>query len=216
ASPSAAAGQGADGEAGPISDTGDMQDADDPRSDGAGAAGPASAPRPAIGRQSGAVARSDVLVVNMERIRRNAAAARSLESQADGIRAALRREFERRRDALSEEEKALAALQKSLEPDAFEARAARFEQQVRVLKLDRRRQGQALQLALRTASEQMDLALQPILAEIMAEREATIMIDNRNVVLSATALDVTQIAINRLDEALPTLEVQWPLAALPE
>ena len=151
-----------------------------------------------------------VLVVNLERIRAQSKAAQSIEQQAERIRIELQQQFDERQMALAAEEKALVALRKTLEAEAFEARAARFEQQVRLLKRERRDQSQALRQVLRRASDRMDLALQPILASIMAERQAVIMIDDRNVVLSAKALDVTQTAINRLDATLPSLEVQWP------
>lgn len=154
---------------------------------------------------------SPIVVVSLDKIRAESLAAKSIEQQTAKIRDELRNRFEERRQALAAEEKALVALRATMEPDAFEARAARFEQQVRELKKDRRDQSLALRHSLRIANEQMDRVLQPILAELMAERRAVIMIDNRDVVIGAVSLDVTQAAINRLDAKLPRLEVQWPM-----
>lgn len=154
-----------------------------------------------------------ILVVDLDWIRRQSAAARSIEAQAEKIRADLQESFEPRQRALAAEEKALVVLRKSLDANAFEARAARFEKQVRLLRRERRVQAQALRGAISEAREQLERAMQPIFADLMAEREAAIMIDNRSVVISVKALDVTQTAMKRLDAILPSLEVQWPAAA---
>ena len=154
---------------------------------------------------------SEILVVNLDKIRAQSQAAKSIEEQTNEIQEKLRSGFEERRKVLAAEEKALVALRGSMDPDAFEARAARFEQQVRALKKDRRDQSLALRRSLRSAGEQMDRVLKPILAEVMTERRAVVMIDKRDVVISAVALDVTEVVIKRLDEKLPRLEVQWPL-----
>ena len=154
---------------------------------------------------------SGVLVVNLTKIRSESQVAKSIQRQSAKIGQELQEGFETRRRALAAEEKALVALRATLDPDAFEARAARFERQVRALKKERRDQFIALRSALRSASETLDKTLRPILGELMAERGATLMIDNRDVVISAVALDVTQIAIKRLDAALPSLEVHWPV-----
>ena len=165
----------------------------------------------AQGVEAGADTPSDILVVNLTKVRSESLVAKSIERQSAKIGQDLQKGFEERRRALAAEEKALVALRASLDPDAFEARAARFERQVRELKKDRRDQFVALRRTLRNASEKLDQTLRPILAELMAERKASIMIDDRDVVISAVALDVTQIAIKRLDAALPSLEVQWPV-----
>lgn len=177
--------------------------------------GPATAPAQAQQGEAdaarSAAAGGEILVVSLEKIRNQSKASKSLAAQSAAIREQLNRDFREQQRALAAEEKALVALRSTLEPDAFEARAARFEQQVRALKKMRRDQSLALRQALRQANEKVDRVLQPILAALMAERKAVIMIDNRDVVISATSLDVTQNAINRLDAALPSLEVQWPI-----
>lgn len=148
-----------------------------------------------------------ILVVSLERIREQAQASRSIQAQAAEERRQIQDEIGAKQRALEAEERALVALRDTMEPDAFEARAARFEGQVRALKQKRRDRAEALRRALGAATDRLDAALRPILAEIMAERGALVMLENRTVVLSATALDVTAIAIKRLDAALPTLEV---------
>lgn len=151
-----------------------------------------------------------VLIVSLERVRAQSEAALSIESQAEAIRQQIQEQLGARQQALAAEEQALVALRRTLESDAFEARAARFEQQVRLLKKDRRDQADALRSALRVASDQMEAALRPILAELMAERGGSVLIDTRNVILSVKTLDITDEVIKRLDETLPSLEVRWP------
>lgn len=163
-------------------------------------------------------ASAQVVVISMETVRSQAQAARSVAAQAAQIRGAIEAELEARQQALSAEEQALVALRQELARDRggeeasaqFEARAARFEREVRLLKRDRRRIATALRDAVRIALKRLDDVLQPILWEIMEEANAVIMIDEREVVANAKSLDVTGLAIKRLDAALPSLEVQWP------
>ena len=176
------------------------------QSDGAERAPEPPTPRPVT---VWAGAESAILVVSMDQIRSRSLAAQSIERQAADFRQRLREELDSRREALRAEEKALVSLRDTLDREAFEFRAAEFERQVRQLKEERRRRANQLQAALRRATDALDTALRPILAQIMAERGAAVLIDNRNVVLSATALDVTQVAIKRLDASMPSLEVQF-------
>lgn len=149
-----------------------------------------------------------VLIVNMDRIFRDSATAQAVQDQVNALRDATQEDLRARQDALLAEERALVALRATLAADEFAARAERFQEQARALRRERTESGAQLQRALARANTELRGALQPILQQIMVERRAGVLIDNRNVVLSVTALDVTEDAIARLDAAALEIEVR--------
>jgi len=48
----------------------------------------------------------------------------------------------------------------------------------------------------------------PIVQGLMQERGANLMIDRQAIVIGAPGLDITQIAIQRLNQKMPTVKVQ--------
>jgi len=58
------------------------------------------------------------------------------------------------------------------------------------------------------ARGQVEQALGPILQGIMAERGANLMLDRNSVVLGTVDVDVTQLAVQRLNQKMPTIKVE--------
>lgn len=58
------------------------------------------------------------------------------------------------------------------------------------------------------ARQQVEQALGPILQGIMAERGANLMLDRNSVVLGTVDVDITRLAVQRLDQKMPTLKVE--------
>jgi len=59
----------------------------------------------------------------------------------------------------------------------------------------------------------IEVALEPILKSLMAERGANMVFDRGSVILSTVDVDVTPVAVQRLDKALPHVKVE--LTAVP-
>ena len=68
-------------------------------------------------------------------------------------------------------------------------------------------------LAVATARSNLRQAVRPLLLQLMTERRAQVMLEKDDVVISLTALDVTQEVIDRLDATSPTIDVQLPSEA---
>ncbi|MCE9523244.1 MAG: OmpH family outer membrane protein [Alphaproteobacteria bacterium] len=110
---------------------------------------------------------------------------------------------------------------KKLQADvqAFQKQATVLTPEVRqqkVKELENRRQAfqkkvqdrqAAIQAGLANSRTQVEKALGPILEKIMNERSANLLLDRGLVVLGASALDVTQVVIQRLNVALPKVTV---------
>jgi len=58
------------------------------------------------------------------------------------------------------------------------------------------------------ARGQVEQALGPILQGIMAERGANLMLDRNSVVLGTVDVDITQLAVQRLNQKMPTIKVE--------
>lgn len=159
------------------------------------------APEPAIS--------GSVLIINMERVLREADAARSIQRQAEEIREAIQEQLSGQQDALRQEEQELVALRQTLPPTEFSSRVDNFEKRVRQLKRVSNERGSRLQKALFEANEELKKRLRPELIAIMQERNAAVMIDERNVVISARVLDVTGEAIERLNASTPKIAIVW-------
>jgi outer membrane protein len=70
-----------------------------------------------------------------------------------------------------------------------------------------------IQTSFNQAARQVEVALDPILQAIMRERGANMVLDRSAVIVATTDVDVTPLALQRLDRALPRVKVD--LAPLP-
>lgn len=111
-------------------------------------------------------------------------------------------------EALSREKQALEQQVAILAPDvkaqkirAFEQKAAAFQQKAQQKNLQIR-YGVAL------AQRQVESVAGPIVQGIMQERGANLLIDRQAIVIGAPGLDVTKVAVDRLNQKLPAVKVQ--------
>ena len=70
-----------------------------------------------------------------------------------------------------------------------------------------------IQAGFNKAARQLEVALEPILKALMVERGANMVLDRQSVILSTVDIDVTPLAVQRLDKALPHVKVE--LTAVP-
>ena len=145
---------------------------------------------------------SPILTLDPERLYvRSRAAARGLaaiEAQAEAL-ATENREIEA---ALAAEELDLTEKRPDMEPAAFRKLADAFDEKVQVIRDEQDAKARELQL-LRDEERQAFLQrARPVLAEIARERGAYIVLDRRSVFLSADQIDITDEAIQRMDDEL--------------
>ncbi len=117
-------------------------------------------------------------------------------------------EFQSQAEQLQQEAQALQQQLAILAPDARQQRQEEFLIKQQALQDRVQQRQQRIQGGLAIAGQQLDQALQPILQDIMRERGANMVIDRSAVIFAAIDIDVTAAAIERLDEALPTLTVR--------
>lgn len=96
-----------------------------------------------------------------------------------------------------------------LSNDVKQKKIAEFEARERSLQAEVQKKRGLIQGGLFKARQQMDQALGPILQGIVLERGANLLLD-RNAVLLGTdpSLDITRVAVQRLDQKMPTIKVE--------
>lgn len=108
-------------------------------------------------------------------------------------------ENDRLADQFSAEEQQLTALRQTLPPDEFRQRADEFDK--RVVEVRRARDAAARELQAEADEERQAFfrAALPVLAALMRERGAVVVLDQRAIFVAAQAIDVTELLIERMD-----------------
>lgn len=145
-----------------------------------------------------------VLTLDQERLFVESAFGRaSLERERQALRA-LEEENKRIEAELIAEEQALTELRQTLAPEEFTARADAFDQKVEQIRDAQDAKSEALTSA-RDADRQAFLqAAIPVLGELLGDRKAVAILDKSMIILSLSAIDVTDEAIARVDAVLAT------------
>jgi Skp family chaperone for outer membrane proteins len=150
-----------------------------------------------------------ILVIDRSMVLRASKVGQDIGRQVQGYTQSAETELKGEADGLRKEQAALQTQVAILAPDvrnqkvnAFRAKQAAFQQKVQ------QRQDQ-IKYGVYLARQQIDRTLGPIIQGIMQERGANLLLD-RNAVVYGTnaAFDITQMAVQRLDQKLPSFKVQ--------
>jgi Skp family chaperone for outer membrane proteins len=144
---------------------------------------------------------SAILTLDQERLFLESRFGRAALERERAAGAALEAENARIEQELIAEEQALTDLRKTLPAAEFAARADAFDQKVERIRQEQ--DAKARDLTRQRDSERQDFLRMavPVLGELMAEMGAVAIIDKDVIILSLTAIDVTDAAIARLDAA---------------
>ncbi|MEJ2021941.1 MAG: OmpH family outer membrane protein [Maritimibacter sp.] len=105
-------------------------------------------------------------------------------------------------NALADEERALTEKRETLDPEAFRSLALAFDEKVQNLRAERQQAQTDLQTTIAKAQEDFFSQVGPILGQLMRERGAVLIIDQRAILLAASDVDITDAAIQRVDAVL--------------
>jgi len=103
---------------------------------------------------------------------------------------------------LRAEEKSLTEQRPEMAPDAFRSAADSFDAKVRDLRADNERRALDLERGREIAPLSLMRMAEPILVDLMRDAGGTIILDSRQVLLRANVIDITDLAILRIDEAI--------------
>ncbi|MHA6345199.1 OmpH family outer membrane protein [Roseivivax sp. CAU 1761] len=171
------------------------------------------------GQADAAMVRSAILTVETERLFEQSAFGRRVLAEIEAEGQALAAENRRIEAELTAEEKRLTELRPEIDPAEFRRRADAFDARVQELREQQDAKARAVTGASETARRQFLTAAQPVLAEILREAGAAVIIERRSVLVSLDATDITALAIERIDAFLGDgrgLDAPAPDAAAPE
>jgi Skp family chaperone for outer membrane proteins len=148
------------------------------------------------------IPKSLILTIHSDRLYSESAYGQRIAREMEGRSAVLMAENRRIEAELRAEELDLAERRATTDPEAFRALAQAFDQKVQ----ETRTTQEAKFVEITTARDEARRAFRqtsiPILEQIMAETGAAAILEQSTVLLSADAIDVTDLAITRIDTIL--------------
>ncbi|MBV7379494.1 OmpH family outer membrane protein [Maritimibacter dapengensis] len=161
----------------------------------AGFAGPA-------GAQSLGQVVSPILTIDRDALFADTMFGQRVNDQLEAESNALAEETRGIESALEKEERALTVQRETLTPEEFRALADEFDEKVVALRNDRDTAQQNFVQRYEEAQRSFYNQIGPVLGRLMQERGAVAILDKRSVLLSVNAIDVTEEAVERIDEEL--------------
>ncbi|MBE0454197.1 OmpH family outer membrane protein [Roseovarius autotrophicus] len=145
------------------------------------------------------VVQSDILVIDIDRLLNETVYGKRLQSELDAARERLIARNDRIAAELEAEEGALTAQRALTTPEAFRDLADNFDAKVTELRRESERLSRELERRRDLGPIQFMRVAQPVLAELVQEADAVVLMDVRSVILRADVADVTDLAIARID-----------------
>ncbi|WP_416915820.1 MAG: OmpH family outer membrane protein [Roseicyclus sp.] len=156
----------------------------------------------AVAQDVGAAPASAVLVLNQERLLSQSLYGQRIQREVEAAGAALAAENRQIEAQLTEEELALTERRTQMTPEDFRPIAEEFDSRVNGIRAAQEAKGRALQQQADAAQQAFFETVFPILVEILRNRGASVLMDNRALLLSAEGIDITDEAIALIDERL--------------
>ena len=159
----------------------------------AGAAGTSLAQQPPAGLPP------PVLTIDVERLLAESAFGRQLTAELEEAARRLAEENRKIEADLLAEERALTERRAELPTDEFRPLAEAFDEKVQRLRREQDEKELALADLREEGRQRFFQEAVPILSEILRERGALVLLDRRDVFLSADSIDITDAAIARIE-----------------
>ena len=153
---------------------------------------------------------SDIAVLNMLSIRRNALVILDINKQITELQKIVRKDIKREEDVLRIANQDLAKKRPVLSPEAYTVERKKFEQTViKVQRLVQKRK-QSLNKAKVSALGKVEKTINQIITKLAKERGYLIILGSDQTILSSRKLDITTEVLKRLNKILSTLKVGVP------
>jgi len=150
-----------------------------------------------------------VLVVDVQSLLQNSKAAKMVRQQIEQKRNEYAKEISHQEEVLRQERDTLQRQQASLSADALNQKGRDFQQKVNELDRNVQAKRQALEKSNADALEKIQEAMLKIIADISKEKKANMVFQRAELVLFDQGFDVTDSVLQKLDETLPTMAVNF-------
>lgn len=145
---------------------------------------------------------SPILTIDPERVFADSAFGQRTVEEFEARGAELAAENRRIEDDLEAEEQALTEQRPTMEPPAFRKLADAFDEKVQSTRRAQDAKTRDLNQAFEERRDVFLTAAAPVLEGLMREAGAAVIMEKRSVFLSSNAIDITGVAIDRLNAVL--------------
>ncbi len=160
-----------------------------------------------VGAQTGT---ANIVVVNVERVMQNAAAAKSARAQVAKMRASVQQEIKRKMGKITKSYKKLKKKQSTYSKDLYKQLLGELRKEAvadQNTALDRHRK---LDRALSQASDKIAVAVEQVVSGIIKERKLALVLPRSGVIGRPGVPNITAEVIKRLDRLVPSVVVEVP------
>jgi outer membrane protein len=170
---------------------------------------PAPTPLPPAPLPLPAVQNLTVMVVDAQALLQESKAAKMVRAQIEQKRSEYAREISQQEEALRSERDSLQRQQASMSPDALNKKGREFQQKVNELDRSVQAKRQALEKSSNDALSKIQQQMLKIIADIAKQRKANLVLQRTELVLFDRSFDVTDEVMQKLDEQMPVLTVNF-------
>ncbi len=156
-----------------------------------------------------------VMVVDVQALLQNSKAAKMVRGQIEQKRNEYTKEISHQEETLRAERDALQRQQATLSPDALNQKGRDFQQKVNDLERNVQGKRQALEKSNGEALSKIQEEMLKIIADIAKQRKSNLVFQRADLVLFDQAFDVTDEVLQKLDEQMPALTVNFVAATPP-
>ena len=173
-----------------------------------------TAPAAAPAAQNGPPA-PRIIVIDRNFILQRSSAGQDILNQTQNLSKAAETEFKNQESQLQAEANKLQQDLAIAAPDVRESKEKEFTGKQQAFQNKVAQRQAEIQGGFQKAAHEIEVALEPILKTIMVERGANMVFDRSAVILSTVDVDVTPVAVQRLNKALPHVKVELVPTAAP-
>ena len=155
-----------------------------------------------VAQPSPAAEKSELFTVDMTRLLRSSEFGKNIIAVNNIARKKLQSENEELEKKLLLEEKELSELRKTLSIEEFRPKALEFDKRVSIIRAEQGKKEEFLNTKVRKEETDFFKRIYPLLYEILIERGGLILVDQRNIILWDNSVDITDDAIQKINQAL--------------
>ena len=149
------------------------------------------------------------MVVDVQALLQNSKAAKMVRQQIEAKRAEYAKEISHQEESLRQERDALQRQQATLSAEQLNAKGRDFQAKVNELDRDVQAKRQALERSNADALQKIQEVMVKIITDIAKDRKANLVFQRSELVLFDQGFDVTDEVLQKLDEQMPTLTVNF-------
>lgn len=150
-----------------------------------------------------------VMVVDVQALLQESKAAKMVRAQIEQKRAEYTKEIQHEEEVLRAERDALQRQQSALSADTLNKKGREFQQKVNELDRSVQAKRQALEKSNNDALSKVQQQMLKIIADIAKQRKANLVLQRSDLVLFDRAFDVTDEVMQKLDEQMPVMTVNF-------